>query len=550
MKKLNRIPLFVIGFLLPICSLAQGDDLDTEEVTVVKDYDPAISDAQMIFWQPAEDDTTTESPTLSYRLSPIWYSTDFNYKQVPAVRLGRVKADKLYKSYARLGLGNYTTPLAELYFTNRRSKEHVLGVHARHLSSAGGIKDLAYNGYDQNDIVLWGKRMYKNQSLSADFIYDHDRVYYYAFMPEDAAKEDIRQDYQTVGASLRYGSSQHRTDALVDFVDLGYHHFFDRRDAVEDFIDFNLGISAPVKTELFQMEVPISYNNSKYEGVEQNYFIAGLRPSIVSEFGDVFFKLGFSAHIAMDLSSSDGSSKPYLYPIVDLKYNIVDDILFAYAGLNGELTHRGFRSMVNQNQFLLSGFDIRPLNKQYDFFGGMKGALSSRASFNVMANFKSYEDFAVFVNDTAGNRNKMNILYDKVKVFHLEGELLYQQSDELEIWTKLIYDQYNTSTLSEIYHLPNLRMSFGARYNMSDKFLFTTDLFIVGARKAAELYPDYTGVVTLDPYADLNLGVEYRYSPVLSAFLQINNLLANKYELWYGFAAQRFNVMGGFSYRF
>jgi hypothetical protein len=527
-----------------------GDDLGTEEITVVKDYDPSISDAQMVFWQPSEDDTTTAEPQLDYSIDPSWYHTYYAYKTVPAVRLGRVKADKLYRSFARVGLGNYTTPLAEIYLTNRRSKEHVMGFHAKHLSSRGGIKGLAYNGYAQNDVRLWGKRMYDKQSISADLYFDHDRVFRYAFMPEDTAREDIQQDYQSIGFKLRYGSSEGRAESVVDYVDLGYTHFFDRYSAMEHFVDFEAALSAPVKTELFDLKIPMSYNNSKFGDVEQNYLIAGLRPSIISTQGDVFFRLGISAWISADLSSADGNTKPYLYPEIDVKYAIVDDVLFAYAGLNGALTHRTFRSFTQENPFLISGFEIKPLNKQYDFFVGMKGALSSQSSFNVSANYTSYQDFAIFINDTGALFNQMNIAYDKVRVFHLEGELVYQHSDLLETWLKASYDHYNTDQLDEMYHLPNLRLTFGGRFDMGDKFLFTTDLYMIGVRKAINGLDDYNSTVSLNAYADLNLGIEYRYSPVLSAFLQFNNLFAAKYDLWNGYAAQRFNLLGGFSYRF
>jgi hypothetical protein len=50
--------------------------------------------------------------------------------------------------------------------------------------------------------------------------------------------------------------------------------------------------------------------------------------------------------------------------------------------------------------------------------------------------------------------------------------------------------------------------------------------------------------------ADVNLGVEYRYNKRISAFLQFNNLAAQRYQRWYNYQVQGFQVMGGVTFRF
>jgi outer membrane receptor protein involved in Fe transport len=52
----------------------------------------------------------------------------------------------------------------------------------------------------------------------------------------------------------------------------------------------------------------------------------------------------------------------------------------------------------------------------------------------------------------------------------------------------------------------------------------------------------------LKPYVDANLGIEYRYNKVLSAFLNVNNIAARRYERYYGFPSQRINFILAISY--
>ncbi|MFT5970125.1 MAG: outer membrane receptor protein involved in Fe transport, partial [Flavobacteriales bacterium] len=51
-------------------------------------------------------------------------------------------------------------------------------------------------------------------------------------------------------------------------------------------------------------------------------------------------------------------------------------------------------------------------------------------------------------------------------------------------------------------------------------------------------------------FIDGNLGLEYRYSNNLTAFINANNLLGNNYNLWEGYQSQAFNILGGFTYKF
>ena len=54
----------------------------------------------------------------------------------------------------------------------------------------------------------------------------------------------------------------------------------------------------------------------------------------------------------------------------------------------------------------------------------------------------------------------------------------------------------------------------------------------------------------LGTIVDLNLGFEYRYNTRVSAFLQFNNLAAQRYNRWLSYPVQGFQVMGGITARF
>jgi outer membrane receptor protein involved in Fe transport len=54
----------------------------------------------------------------------------------------------------------------------------------------------------------------------------------------------------------------------------------------------------------------------------------------------------------------------------------------------------------------------------------------------------------------------------------------------------------------------------------------------------------------LDPFVDLNLGIDYRYSKQLSAFIQVNNIANGRYNRFVNYPVYGIIFMGGFTFTF
>ena len=96
---------------------------------------------------------------------------------------------------------------------------------------------------------------------------------------------------------------------------------------------------------------------------------------------------------------------------------------------------------------------------------------------------------------------------------------------------------------------PSFDVSIQARYNMGDKIVVNLGLYTIGKR----YYEDF--VVQLDdegptlPLAfDANLGVEYRYSKMLTFWARFNNIAAQRYYIYSQYPSYRFRGMLGFTY--
>jgi hypothetical protein len=93
----------------------------------------------------------------------------------------------------------------------------------------------------------------------------------------------------------------------------------------------------------------------------------------------------------------------------------------------------------------------------------------------------------------------------------------------------------------------NFDASLQARYNLGDKIFADASLFVICPR-----YYPAIGAMTeagkLGTTIDLNLGLEYRYTKLLSFWTKINNLTAQPYYIWNNYPSHRFRIMLGFTY--
>jgi outer membrane cobalamin receptor len=93
---------------------------------------------------------------------------------------------------------------------------------------------------------------------------------------------------------------------------------------------------------------------------------------------------------------------------------------------------------------------------------------------------------------------------------------------------------------------PGIETDIRATFEATNALRFTLNYYFAGDRWA-----NFGGTdIKMNNINDLNFGATYRITDFLSVNLKANNLLFQKYDIWYGFPAQGFNAMGGFTFKF
>jgi len=565
----------VVSFLAFLCicvlparaqeNVPQNDQLNMD-VTFVGDLELFLKDANKISESPKIREALSEIRPIQYKLLPNKLNAPFELKPINAAKINlEEKLKKLYRGYTRAGFGLYTTPFAELYYTDGRSSKGTFGVHASHLSSAGGVAkdDSIPDRLSHNHVELWGKKFLKKHSLSGGVNWNRDVLHYYGFFPDsfpNTAMTGMKQRFNL----LEFNSGLHsyfRDSSKVNYDgNIAFYHFSDLNDGKESNLDLSGTLRKYMNTELLGLDFGVNYNafdyfdsrDSSNQDTEGSIF--RITPTASTKKGNLNVRVGMS--LVIDAGAQDPA---HFYPIAEANYGLFNNILVPYLGVGGEVQRQTYRDLTDENPFTVSFPDLRNRNKRLELYGGLRGRLGGNASFNARISNTSYEDFAYYVNDTiASITNRFLVVYDDLSVLNIGGELSFDAGEKLKFFGRGDYFIYSTEQEPEAWHQPSLRISAGGVWDLQDKLLLRAEVYHIGKRKALSRGPVEGGELTesgdyerqLKGFLDMNLEVEYRYTKRLSVFGRLNNFLAQRYAIWNNYNVQRFNAMMGLTFAF
>ncbi|RLD62178.1 MAG: hypothetical protein DRJ01_06620 [Bacteroidetes bacterium] len=549
------LTLFFISFK------ANAQNKLNQEVKVIKPYEPSISDAFKINELPKLNDTIVITPSFTYSIKSKTKQLDSRFKLEPikAAKMLGEPLSKLYKSYFKFGVGNYLTPLAEINLTSIRAKNYSVGAYLKHFSTNGKIKNTdnkkIFAGNSNNLIQLYGKKIFKNnKTLSGDMSYNSRKIYYYGYNPDKiylttdtipTDKKDI--EYQNfnlfnlnTGFKTNYIDSSH-----VNYdIKMNYQYFKTKDDIIENNLSLMANINYFMNNQFLGIDSKFNYFNTTGTNDTLNFLMVKFNPW-VGAFGK---KWRVIAGVNTYYDQKD--VKYYFYPKLSLHYNVIDYFLIPYFELDGRYQINNYQSVAYENFYITNRLNIKPIDYKQHVVGGIRGNFSSKISFNFNASFSKINNSYFFVNDTTCLlENKFDVVYDDIKLTQFSSEISYKKSQKFNLLLKADFFNYVMDKELEPWHKPKFKINFTSRYILKDKIIINTDIFAI-SRRYAKTFDNANNVVKkeLAGIFDVNLGFEYRYTKVLSAFVNFNNIGAVKYYQWNNYPLHKFNVLFGITY--
>ena len=559
-------------------SFAQKKDenIGTEVVNVVKPYTPTISDAFKVKEIPSlEDADNSKKEDIKYNFFSFPVASTFVPIKGRAANVDKSQAEKLYKNFANLGLGNYTSLNAELFVTENISDHEYIGGMFRHLSSQGGIKDVALkNDFYKTSVDL----TYGNQLDNLTWISDlgfQNQMYNWYGIPENFTQPTIdRINPKHSFNNFYIGTNLSLTNSFFKDASLKYNRFWDANGSAENRFYVKPSFEFDILRQKIKTNLIVDYLGGSFEknflgtsSMKYGFTNFGIHPSIAVNKNDWAINLGASVFYSAD--NENNSSKIFVYPQVNASLKVVGDFMIFYTGVEGSLDQNSYRDFSNENPFVSPTLAIAPTDKQFDLFAGIKGKLSNNVSYTMRGSvqneknkplFKSNE-FNMFATNSESYQfgNSFGVVYDDIRTVSLFGELKADFSKDVTIGLNGSYSRFFTTFQEEAWNLPTLKIGSEINVNITKKWFAGANVFYVGERKdivyiqsmitifPPAYYPETTNV---KGYFDANLNIGYNHSDRLTGFLKFNNIANQSYQKWLNYPVQALQIVLGASYKF
>ena len=554
--------MFNFLFLLAFSTAAQEEKID-KQVQVVKAYQPKMGNAYKISELPEIIDTTQTDVRFDYYLLPKRIDTDFEVNPIPAASMVGEPLTELYGNYIKLGLGSKFSPEVELHLMNKRSKDRAYGAYFKHHSSGGkvtlGNGDRTYAGYSDNQLKLFGQKFFDNSVFSTDAGIDRNTRYFYGYNTnidttfEKSDREDIKQNFLRLNFSADYKTTHVDSAHLNYDIDFDYNYLEDNFNTTENRFQLYGEFDKYYENNIIGL-------NTGFTSLKQNSSMDTVSNTLykfnpwIGKFGDEWRIQGGVNFIA---EVTNGNTKARFYPVARMEYNIVEHYVIPYAGVDGRIQLNSYQDVTKNNPFILPGLNVANTNYKMVFFAGLKGNLSSSTFYNVKLNYSFFDNMHFFtrnIMDTDSAANQFDVAYYEGEVMNLFGEISFDISEKLmlraegNIYQYAFYSEEQNGIETKPWHKPSFDLTLTGKYNLRNKILLQTDIYFSGKRWVRNI--ETQTARELDGYVDVNLGIEYRYSKVLSGYLDFRNILADNYNKWNNYPVYGLQAFLGITYAF
>jgi len=520
---------------------AQGNDTTIKNTTIeiIQSYKPQVKQAPKPEWMPQLPPADTTHPAFTYDVpqQTLYYT----YSSLPLrpLELGRDTLNMPFRNYVKLGGGNLSTIYLDAGIGGITGKNYETAIHLHHISQAGTLENQqsAMSGVEAE-----GAFHGETNDFHAVIIGERNQFSYYGGDQAAAFGSDsMKQTYTTIGIAADL-KNREDTNTVISYHPSVNASLYTARNSTSE---TNFGFNAP-----FIWKVDSSFNALIGIDGALTDFKSGAQNTgnnfVEIKPGLSLLKDEISGHALAGFALGMGNKK-YLLPDLLASWLWTSHHLTFSLGWQALVKQNTYQQLTGENPFMYLNYLVQQTRSD-EVFVQVRGSKGDHFSFSGRASYWAYNNLPVFLNDI-GSEKEFYVNYLNVNATSLSLSAHYQEAN---VWSAgLTCDLYNyfgsTSVIVYAWQVPDKKLRADFIITPFPKLTLTAYLAVLGgiyARNAA-LQP-----VKLDMITDLGGNAEYQVIPRLSAFLQLNNLLNQKYERWYGYPSYGLNIYGGLRLKF
>ncbi len=520
---------------------------------------------------------------VKYTITDVPAVSDFKTSTIQGEDVAPKFEGTAQNNYFQIGMGNYGKILADGNISKTLENKLEVGADVHVLSTNGLKKDYPWDS-KQSLATLGGfLNSYGEKgkiNVNAEYGLDNYNYYgIYALAPSadvdltqkvnqfkvngyyDFYSNEILNDVRVKSSFLtdHFNAKENQASILAN---LSKHAVELSKNGIVMNADLGLGLET-VKTDF----ALLSKNSA-------TFFNADIAPKITFAKGESYLTLGSvfnflnARNSNMMLAEEVKNNKTYWFPKAEFQVAASNEFKF-YGGIDGGLKLNTYGELLQANPFLVSDQMLRPTETTYHFYAGLRGddetfKYDVSAGFGKMKNIMFFSANNLFSNEFTLDRpgfdfaNTFSAVYDDGNVSDIKGSLQYFPLENLVVDADVRFLRYDLKNYENIYNVPLLTGSIGAKYTLLDKKLSlgfrgifasdrTTNSYLLeGVANPAMMFQSTEDTNDkVGGYADLNLSAEYKIHKNFSIFALGNNLLSSKYQTYKGYKVLGAQITGG-----
>lgn len=585
--------LIILSIFATTASYAQNDTTLSRVVTVERDFQPVIHSAGKINQRPSIIDCEAQLNPVVYSTYSAPLSIDYNINLLRASETRFINQAPLQGLLE--GAVGYRNSRFQFAYRIHQKKQMSLNLYAKHD---------AYWGRDalsQSQVGMWVARHFQNIDLYFAVEGNNDYFSYFGRyydgvngLKAHSVFEKMYlngpyinmtdQDWQTLWqASAKIGVQSTSNKPLQYRIQTGYQAYIATHYAIEHQIRSQADISW--QSTKHQAGIKAYVQNNLYSSISQTSTIPtpaprhAIRVEPFYEYNDKNIHLHAGVNIDMNIHTGQLLSQNENIsfapsPNIQFEWNMMDNIFHIYANAQGSFATGTLQEYMGYNRYLnivdgLSfaspraytpvdaqvGFKIRPIKTLLiDIYGGyayMWGVCNMMATIDTLhANAPAgIRDYTLWQSDY--QRWKVGAAvhyhYRDILSINLAGNYYFYQQEPIPSMDPTApYFQEMHTKATTIFDRPNWDALARIDVHIDSKWSIYSENYFAGSRWA------YTtlGKKQLKPTISLNIGGQYAINRWLIAYLQLNNYLNRKNDIFYGYQSQGIHFLVGVKWKF
>jgi len=381
--------------------------LTPEQIDVIKPYQPVLAKAKRINIQanapqkPAQEQRGAQT----YYNPPKFIDATFEPPALKALGAKTQGVEPVKYVWLKAGYGYRSNPLVDFSAGTGLADQFNAGVQLKYDAAKGGLEN------QQHAHIFgraFGRYVGNRVNINTTLKYENNTHHYYGYNHLESLSleaEDVRQNASRYSATANIQNNRELKGGL-DFL-LGGNFSFtnDLWKNNNTIVDLNGVGKKYLKKNFLKVGANIAFSNYTIADDNNSDILLNVNPAFFLQVAGL--EVGANLGLVND--------QTYIYPKIKIEKYIVKDKIAVYAGWEKWALLNTYSDMLFWNPFLAEDVRILPSINE-DRYGGLRGSLTERVTFNSKVKQQLTENKPVFVNDEFFLQ-KQNYPFDKLNYF-------------------------------------------------------------------------------------------------------------------------------------